>query len=230
MVGAGLGVTPPAAISLLAFAYLVGSIPLGWLAVRWRARLDIRRLGTGNPGTANIYRNVGLPLAAVVGPAQFAQGLGPLVVARWAHAPEWLLGAVALAALAGSVWPVWLRFNGGRGIAVATGAAAGLVPAFLPVLLAFYLAGLAGRQIALSVLLGWVAMPVLTAVWRMAPDAAALAVMLGIVIARRLEGIAADSARHPHRWSIAIQRILFDRRPDRPLVGVRGDLAGPQSG
>src|SRR5438105_6015324 len=124
---------------LCLMGYLIGSIPVGWLAVKLRDRKDLRGLGTGNVGTANIYRNVGGALAVLIGPLQFAQGLVPVVAAHLAGAGLPAQALVGLCALLGNGWPVWLRFNGGRGIAVSTGTVAGLDLRLLLVVLAFFL-------------------------------------------------------------------------------------------
>src|ERR1017187_10726444 len=64
-------------------AYLIGSLPVGYWVTRWRRLgLDIRGYGSGNVGTANIYRHAGFGLAAVVGPIQFVQGLLPVLLAH----------------------------------------------------------------------------------------------------------------------------------------------------
>src|SRR5258707_13834860 len=130
-----------------AVAQLVGGVPVGWLLARARG-VDVRELGSGNVGTSNIYRNVDTGLAAVVGPMQFLQGLAPVLVARALGFDVGVLILAALCAVIGNGWPIWLEFNGGRGIAVATGAVAALVPFALLALLACYALDAARPRIA----------------------------------------------------------------------------------
>lgn len=211
-----------AAIGL--FAYLLGGVPVGWLLVRMtHGDVDLRDLGTGNVGTSNIYRNVDAGLAAVVGPAQFAQGLIPVLVARWFGFPTSVLVLVALCAVIGNGWPIWLGFNGGRGIAVATGAVAGLDPVGLAGLLACYAVGALARQIALGVLLGFVLLPVVLAVHAGATLGWGAVGLLVLVLLRRLEGVRADLDRYGLRCDILVRRLALDQRPGRPLVGRRSD-------
>lgn len=210
--------------AICAFSYLVGSIPVGWLVVKWRDRRDLRSLGTGNVGTANIYRNVGGALAVLVGPTQFAQGLVPVLAAHVAGASPQAQSLAALFALLGNGWPVWLRFNGGRGVAVATGAVAGLSLPLLAVLLALYVAGLGLRRLALGVLAGFVALPLVDWVRLGGSLAVPLAAIAVMIMLRRLEGIAADAQRYGDVPELALRRLLLDERPGRPLVGRRDDL------
>lgn len=216
--------TAPELAGTCALSYLVGSIPIGWLAVKWRDRRDLRSLGTGNVGTANIYRNVGVPLAALVGPLQFAQGLLPVLIAHLAGASIGVQSVAGLFALLGNGWPVWLRFNGGRGVAVATGVVAALSLPLLGVLLAFYVAGLVIRRIAVGVLAGFLVLPAVD--WARLGGSLVvplLAIAL-LIMLRRLEGIGADAKRYGDLPELAVRRLLLDERPGRPLVGRREDL------
>ena len=214
----------PELAAICALSYLLGSIPIGWLAVKWRDRRDLRSWGTGNVGTANIYRNAGGALAALVGPAQFAQGLVPVLIAHLAGASLAIQALAGLFALLGNGWPVWLRFNGGRGIAVATGVVAGLSLPLLVVLLGFYIAGLAIRRIAVGVLAGFVFLPALDWLRLGGSLVVPLVVVALLILLRRLEGIADDARRYGDLPELALRRLILDERPGRPLVGRREDL------
>ena len=207
-----------------ALAYLVGGIPVGWLLVRRsRPGVDVRDYGSGNVGTSNIYRNVDAGLAVVVGPAQFAQGLIPLLLARWLGFPEAVWALCAVCAVIGNGWPVWLGFNGGRGIAVATGAVAGLSLASLGALLGCYAAGAVFGEIALGVLGGFMLLPVIAALVAGPVVALAAVGLLILILLRRLEGVRADVHRHGVSWELLAGRLARDQRPGRPLVGRRSD-------
>jgi len=205
-----------------ALAYLVGSIPVGWLLARARG-VDVRSLGSGNVGTSNIYRNVDTGLAVVVGPTQFFQGLVPVLAARALGFDDGVLVLVALCAVIGNGWPVWLGFNGGRGIAVATGAVAALSPWALLALLACYAVGAALHEIAEGVLGGFLLLPLVAALVAGAAIAHGCAGLLMLVLLRRLEGVTTDVRRYGHPWRLVTMRLVRDQRPGRPLVGRRTD-------
>jgi glycerol-3-phosphate acyltransferase PlsY len=211
-----------AAMGLL--AYLVGGIPVGHCLVRLiHAGVDVRTLGSGNIGTSNIYRNVDTGLAVLVGPLQFLQGLLPVVAAAEAGFGTPVVGLAAVCAVIGNGWPVYLGFNGGRGIAVATGAVAGVSLPALAALLACYAAGALARQIAIGVLVGFLLLPVVGALLLGRGAAAVFSALLVVVVLRRLEGGLTDARRVDHPWRMLILRLARDQRPDRPLVGPRLD-------
>jgi acyl phosphate:glycerol-3-phosphate acyltransferase len=211
-----------AAMGLL--AYLVGGIPVGYCLVRLtHPGVDVRTLGSGNVGTSNIYRNVDTGLAVVVGPLQFLQGLLPVLLATRAGFSTAVVGLAALCAVIGNGWPIYLGFNGGRGIAVATGAVAATNPAALGVLLACYAVGALAHEIAVGVLVGFLLLPVVAALAMGKATAAIFATLLVVVVLRRLEGVVTDARRVDHPWRMVVLRLTRDQRPDRPLVGPRLD-------
>lgn len=117
------------AITFLLLAYLAGSVPAGYLAGRW-AGVDLRERGSGNPGSTNVYRVLGPRAAVPVAAVDVLKGFLPVwYFPLWdeitmAHLP--LLYGVA--AIAGHVWPVFLGFRGGKGIATTAGVVFGLAP------------------------------------------------------------------------------------------------------
>jgi acyl phosphate:glycerol-3-phosphate acyltransferase len=205
-----------------AVAYVVGSIPVGFLLAQARG-VDVRRLGSGNVGTSNIYRNVDTGLATVVGPMQFLQGLLPVLGARALGFDDGALVLVAICAVIGNGWPIWLGFNGGRGIAVATGTVAALNPWALLALLACFALGAMLREIAEGVLGGFLLLPLVAAVWAGPAVAAGCVGLLLLVLLRRLEGVTHDVRRYGHPWRVVARRLVRDERPGRPLVGRRTD-------
>jgi glycerol-3-phosphate acyltransferase PlsY len=111
-------------------SYLAGSIPFGYLLVRLFRGEDIRRSGSGNIGATNVSRtSPGLGLLTLLFDA--LKGLVPVLLAsRAASGTEGLqLGALAaLAAIVGHLFPVWLKFHGGKGVATGLGAWLGFAP------------------------------------------------------------------------------------------------------
>jgi glycerol-3-phosphate acyltransferase PlsY len=121
------------ALTLVCIAYLVGSIPFGLLVSRALARVDIRRHGSGNIGTANVLRIVGKRAAALTLLGDLLKGFLPVVAARSLGVSELWVAGVGLAAVLGHNWPVYLRFAGGKGVATSFGALLAMTP--LPALL-----------------------------------------------------------------------------------------------
>jgi glycerol-3-phosphate acyltransferase PlsY len=110
----------------VALAYLLGSIPFGYLAGRARG-VDIRTVGSRNTGATNVFRVLGKGIGIGVMAADIGKGLVAVLLARALTDDPWPLVAAG-AAVAGHVLPVWLRFRGGKGVAVAGGAVIGLMP------------------------------------------------------------------------------------------------------
>ena len=218
-------------VTFCAAAYLIGCLPVGYWATRWRRLgLDIRGYGSGNVGTANIYRHAGFALAAVVGPMQFVQGLLPVLLARYVGNISGAgLVLVGIVAVVGNGWSLFLRFDGGRGVAVSTGAIAGLNLIALAVLLACFAGGALRGRIAEGVLAGFIVLPVAGVVLALTPARAGwalpagLAVLLLLILARRLDGVVGDVNHFGRGQHVVLDRVLYDRRPGRPLVGHRTD-------
>jgi glycerol-3-phosphate acyltransferase PlsY len=122
-------------------SYLAGAIPFGYLIARWRG-VDILKQGSGNIGATNVGRVLGKPLGVLVFLLDFAKGALPALVAKgWAASHELdvpadsLPVAAAVAAFLGHLYPIYLRFRGGKGVATAAGAVSVLLPG--PALAAF---------------------------------------------------------------------------------------------
>lgn len=103
-------------------AYLLGSVPFGFLIVKLREGRDIRGVGSGNIGAANVTRAVGLGAGILT--LLLDAGKGYLAVWMASRSTDenitWMVTA-GLAAMIGHLFPVWLRFRGGRGVATAVG-------------------------------------------------------------------------------------------------------------
>jgi glycerol-3-phosphate acyltransferase PlsY len=117
--------TPAALATLLvAGGYLAGAIPFGVLFARARG-VDLRAVGSGNIGATNAARALGKKVGVLVFLCDAAKGLLPVLLARHLAAGrsdgEWLVAGVGAAAFLGHLYPVWLRFRGGKGVATAFG-------------------------------------------------------------------------------------------------------------
>jgi glycerol-3-phosphate acyltransferase PlsY len=127
-------------------AYLLGSIPFAFLLARRRG-VDLRRSGSTNIGAANVLRTSGVSLAVLAMAFDGLKGTLAVLIAERITALPAAPVAAALASMLGHVYPVWLRFHGGKGVATAAGAFALLAPAALAAAAAVFIAVAAATRI-----------------------------------------------------------------------------------
>lgn len=121
----------------IAIAYLLGSVPFAFLLARRRG-IDLRATGSGNVGATNVLRTSGMPLALVAMTLDGLKGALAVIVAERVTSSPTAPVAAALASVVGHIYPVWLRFKGGKGVATAAGAFTLLAPAALVVALTVF--------------------------------------------------------------------------------------------
>ena len=147
---------------LVAASYLVGGIPFAHLVARGLGGADLRRSGSGNVGATNVLRVAGFPLACLAAALDAAKGAAAVAAAAGLGVGEGAQAAAGAAAVVGHVWPVWLRFRGGRGVAAACGAFAVLAPAATALAGAvFVLVVAVSRYVSLGSMLAAAALPLL---------------------------------------------------------------------
>jgi len=120
-------------LALLVAAYLLGSVPTGLLVARFLGGADPRQAGSGNLGTANLYRLLGRQAGALTLLGDTGKGALPVFLALYWLTPlgawqESAVAAVGLAAVLGHVFPVFLTFQGGRAVATSFGVVAVICP------------------------------------------------------------------------------------------------------
>jgi acyl phosphate:glycerol-3-phosphate acyltransferase len=108
--------------------YTIGSLPFGFLVTNRLKGIDLRRVGSGNVGAANVYRTAGLTMALVVVAIDVAKGSASVLLAPRVAAGLDAQVTAGVAAIVGHVYPVWLRFRGGKGVATACGVFMTLAP------------------------------------------------------------------------------------------------------
>src|SRR5215212_8865729 len=113
---------------LLLLGYLAGSVPFAFLLAR-RAGIDVRVAGSGNVGAANVCRTTGAWRGVTVMALDAAKGAAAVSVVYLAAGGASLAALTGAAAVVGHIYPVWLRFRGGKGVAVAAGVFGILSPA-----------------------------------------------------------------------------------------------------
>ncbi len=119
-------------VALALAGYLAGSIPFGYLAGRFVLGIDVRKVGSGNIGGTNVARAGGRKLGIAVIVLDALKAIVPILVARRIlddvpRAELWVV-VVAVAAFVGHLFPVWLGFKGGKGVATALGIFVVLAP------------------------------------------------------------------------------------------------------
>lgn len=154
------------------FAYLLGSIPFGYLIVRWQKGVDVRSTGSGSTGATNVMRNLGV--IGFVATFILDVGKGILAVLLASHLtsadPHWIpltgnprwIACASIAAILGHCFPVWLKFHGGKGVATGVGVFIALAPVQVAlVLLIFAIFVAIWRYISLGSIVATAAFPVL---------------------------------------------------------------------
>jgi glycerol-3-phosphate acyltransferase PlsY len=177
-------------IAIAVASYLLGSIPFGYILVRASRGIDVRSIGSGNIGATNVARTGGKGLAIATLLLDAFKGWLPVflvlhVLPTASAAQSHTLAAfAALMAVSGHVFPVWLKFKGGKGVATGLGVFLALAPLAVLLCLALFLVVLvATRYVSLGSILSAAMFPL--AVWwldRAAFSAPALAMCSGVAL------------------------------------------------
>jgi glycerol-3-phosphate acyltransferase PlsY len=179
-----------AALVCALLAYLVGSIPFGLILTRAMGHGDIRALGSGNIGATNVLRTGNKPLAFATLLCDAVKGYVPVVIAA-RYAPD-MAAVTMIFAVLGHIFPVWLGFKGGKGVATGCGALlAYLWPAALAVIATWLVIAALFRYSSLAALVAAATTPLWTWLFAATPEQPLVALFLAlIVIARHRDNIA----------------------------------------
>ncbi len=141
-------------------AYAIGSVPFALiLARRWGTR-DLRLIGSGNLGAANVWRATGTTAGVLVALLDILKGVAGVVVAERLNGGVAAPAAAGVAAVVGHIYPVWLGFRGGKGVATSCGVFAVLTPlAVVPALAIFALSVWITKYISAGSVLASLALP-----------------------------------------------------------------------
>ena len=214
-----LGWWLPLTLAALVLGYLLGSFPTGLVLTRLAGLGDIRRIGSGNIGATNVLRtgHKGLAAATLIG--DLLKGTFAVLLATWwfglypAH-------VAAVGAFLGHLFPVWLNFRGGKGVATYIGVLAGLVwPAAVIFCLVWLAVGIITRYSSLSALTAAVLSPLAVLLvdrWRPLPDVMTtflLAAALGLTLV------------YTHRANI--QRLIAGTEPKIGEKSAHADAGKP---
>lgn len=197
---------------LLVASYLVGSIPMGYIAVKLSRGVDIRDYGSGGIGASNVFRNFSKLLGVWVFIYDFAKGALMVGITRLLGLDISLQVAIGLAAVIGHNWSVFLHFNGGRGVATTLGVEFTLMYWLVLVFLGGAIFTLLLGSSPVPVLLGIALLPLASWIHH-EPQALTLGLFgfLIIIIIRRLTAPRTDLSKSISTHELLLNRFLFDR-------------------
>lgn len=178
------------AIALFLGAYLLGGINMALVVSRSRG-VDIRQVGSGNPGASNVLRAVGKGPAAAVYLVDLAKGFLPAVVGSLAWSPT--IGTVAgLGAVIGHCYPIQHRFRGGKGVATAGGVMLAVAPLVMVAMVIVYGVTLAFSRVSAlgSLAAAVVSIPALLLTGQPGPTVAWFALMMLLIVFRHRSNLA----------------------------------------
>jgi len=200
-------------VLLILAAYLLGSVPASYLAAKLSRGIDLRQYGTGQVGAGNLWRMTSWRLALPVGIFDLGKGMMMVWAAQLVGLGIAQQVAVGLAAIMGHNWPVFLGFNGGRGVGTALGVIFVLMPWGLVVFLVITAIGmLILRSSPVPIFASIVALPLVS--WGFGePQAITLGflAMFLIIVVKRLVVPRATIAASVSYRELLLNRLLFDR-------------------
>lgn len=151
---------------VIIIAYLIGSFPSAYVITRLATGKDIRHLGSGNVGANNTFREVGLKAAIPVAILDLGKGTAAVAIAHWLlavplHQPQLFVLLAGIAAVAGHMWSIYLKFKGGNGLGATIGVLAIVLPWELLIVIGLLLVLTAiTRNLVLSVNIGLLSVPI----------------------------------------------------------------------
>lgn len=186
-------------IILILFGYLLGSVPTGFI-LGWMAGVDVRKAGSGNVGATNVARVAGKRQGFLTLIGDTAKGVVPVILALQMGANLTTTVMAGAAAFVGHLYPVFLKFRGGKGVATALGVFVALAPvAALVLILMFIAIALSSRIVSVGSIATAMAAPLILWLFSYPPIVVGMAVFIAAAITLR------------HRSNI--QRLLNGTEP-----------------
>lgn len=185
-------------IVALLLAYLLGSIPFGYLIVKFSKGADIRETGSGGTGATNVSRKAGKGAGILTLVLDALKGFVAVWLARWLGGDGWTIAGAAVLAVVGHCFPVWLKFKAGKGVATGLGVFLAIVPwAVLASFVVFALLFWRTRYVSLGSicaaasipLWAWLQHQFFDPLTDFGPTLAALCVAASIIIVKHTENI-----------------------------------------
>ena len=170
----------PYLLAALAGGYFLGAIPFGLILTRLAGLGDVRNIGSGNIGATNVLRTGRKGLAAFTLALDTGKGAAAVLIGAY-YGPDMMIVA-ALGALIGHLFPVWLKFRGGKGVATAAGLMLALAwPAALISIAIWLFVAMVSRYSSLAALIATLCIPPLS-YWLSTPQIAEFSVLITILI------------------------------------------------
>jgi len=178
-------------VVLIILAYLLGSVPSGYLLGK-AVGIDVRRVGSGNIGATNVARAIGKRQGIVTLIADAAKGFLPVLAGIHLDFEPAALAGIAAAAFVGHIYPLFLKFRGGKGVATALGALLALAPlATLVLATLFGLVAFTSRIVSLSAMTAALAAPFVLWLFYQPPPVIGLGFFYaGLIVMRHHDNIA----------------------------------------
>jgi glycerol-3-phosphate acyltransferase PlsY len=185
----------------LILAYLLGSIPFGFLIVKLKSGADVRQTGSGGTGATNVTRKAGKGAGIITLVLDALKGTAAVLVARWLTGEpgtSWVVAGAAVLAVVGHCFPVWLKFKAGKGVATGLGVFLAIVPwSVLAAAVVFLLIVWRTRFVSLGSVTAAAVVPLWTLIEHtmispladFAPILAALCAASAVIIAKHHENI-----------------------------------------
>lgn len=173
-------------VLVILLGYAIGSIPFAFLAARHLGGIDLREAGSGNLGAANVFRTTTLVIALVVVALDIAKGALAVSLAGRVASEDTTIVASGVAAVLGHVYPVWLGFRGGKGVAAACGVFSMLAPAATAAAIGIFIATVwATRYVSVGSIVSALSMAPLMYITGARAPAIAGALVTAVVIVQR---------------------------------------------
>ena len=196
------------AIIAIVVGYLLGSIPFAYIAGRLKKGVDIRQVGGGNLGALNTLREIGLLPGLAVLIADIAKGSLTVLIAQWLDLSLIWIFVAGFACVAGHVWPVFLKFKGGRGAAATIGVFLGLVPPEAAISLAIIvIIIIVTSNFRLAITIGLASLPLI--VWQLNGSVMLIAYSLALPIFLIIKNL--TIFREPAKNTGNRKSLIFDR-------------------
>ena len=149
-------------MTILLLAYLLGSLPTGFIVAKLISGIDIREVGSGSTGATNVLRHVGKFPALLVFLIDVGKGTSAVLISKELTSFESLHAAAGLIALVGHIWPIWLKWKGGKAVATGLGMFLGLSwNVGLGALSIFIIVFLSSKLVSLSSIIAALSLPIL---------------------------------------------------------------------
>ncbi len=219
---------PQALLCVLLFigAYLFGSIPLAFLIAKWVRGIDLRKVGSGNVGMTNVMSTVSIGWGIPVLLFDLGKGILAVYAARWVGLPFYMQAIVGIGAVIGHNWPVFLKFNAGRGVLTTVGMAFAIEPYTTLILVVLSFVGIPFHQLPITAMVSIFLVSVTTFLSDMpwlspvfvndfGDQRVILALMLFLMFlltpVRRMTVPISELGKKISRGELLLNRFLFDR-------------------